>query len=144
MTSPASYLAAAALSALNGTGTFIRQSAEQAELTAQTAPTPHIVLYDYTTSQASTFGRTEGAAITLYFADARPGNTDDAAQHHAAVERMTLLKRRFLAALDASPFVQVDAMRATPFANFTSSQLDGVGCQFTLTVPAGSLVVACL
>ena len=49
-----------------------------------------------------------------------------------------------LTALDARPLAQIDAIRDTPFTGFTSSQLDGVGCQFTLTVPAPLLVVACL
>ena len=49
-----------------------------------------------------------------------------------------------LTALDARPLAQIDAIRDTPFTSFTSSQLDGLGCQFTLTVPAPSLVAECL
>ena len=138
-TRPAQYLEAAALLALNGVGTFLYQSAEQAELSAQDHPLPLIVCYDFTTSQARADSRTESAGLTLYFADARPGSSDDDQQHHAAVNRMEQLKRRLLAALDARPLAQLDGIRATPFSNYTSSELDGVGCQFTLTVPAGAL-----
>ena len=76
--------------------------------------------------------------------DAKPGAGDDPLAHHAAVTRMEALKRRFLAALDAKPRVQLDTLRATPFADAYAAKLDGVGCQFTLTVPAPSLVAACL
>ena len=140
----AQTLEAAALLALSGTGSFLYQSAEQAELSAQDHALPLIVCYDFTTSQASPNSRTESAALTLYFADARPGQGDDPAAHHATTAAMEALKRRFLAALDAGPLAQLDGIRATPFAGYTSSELDGIGCQFTLTVPAAALVVACL
>lgn len=134
-------LQAAALTALNGSGSFLYQSAEQAELSAQDHALPLIVCYDFTTSQTGPASRVEAAGLTLYFADARPGASDDPVEHHAAVARMEALKRRFLAALDAGPLVQLDGIRATPFTGYTSSELDGVGCQLTLTVPAASLCV---
>jgi hypothetical protein len=51
---------------------------------------------------------------------------------------MRALKRRFLAALDASPYVQIDTIRDTPFSGAFQAMLDGVGMQFTLTVPSGN------
>lgn len=146
MSNLAHHLEAAAAAALaaTGTGSFLYQSAEQVELSAQDHPTPLIVCYDFTTAQALASSRTESAALTLYFADTRPGTSDGDTAHHAAVARMEQLKRRFLAALDAHPLAQVEGIRATPFSSYTSSGLDGVGCQLTLTVPAASLVTACL
>lgn len=141
----AATAALAAYAGIAGTpGTFLYQSAEQAELSAQDHPLPLIVCYDFTTSQASASSRVESATLTLYFADARPGTSDDDQQHHAATARMEQLKRQLLARLDAGHLVLVEGIRATPFSNYTSSELDGVGCQFTLTVPAATLVAACL
>lgn len=126
-------------------GTYLRVSAVQAGIETSTAdPAPFIICYDFTTSQADTNSRVESAAVTLYFADVKPGQGDSAEIHHDATARMTLLKQRFFAALDAHPLVQISAMRATPFADSYAAKLDGVGVQFTLTVPAPSLVAACL
>ena len=144
MTSPAAYIQAAALAALNGTGTFAHESNAQATLTLNAAALPAIIYGTATVGQPRPDSRAESTTATVYFADATPGPGDDAAATYATQERMQGLKRRFLAALDAYPLAQVDGIKATPFAVTYEAMLDGVGAQFTLTVPAGSLVEACL
>ena len=138
------HLSDAATAALAGTGAFIHESQGQATLTANYAALPVIVYGTATTSQQQASSRVEVAAITVYFADATPGAGDDAAATHATQDRMQQLKRRFLAALDAAPLVQVDGIKATPMAGIYEAVLDGVGCQFLLTVPSAPLVVRCL
>ena len=128
---------AAAAFALNGAGSFIHESQGQATLTANYAALPAIVYGTATLSQPQASSRVEAAALTVYFADATPGPGDDAAATHATQDRMQALKRRFLAALDAGPLVQLDGIRATPMAGIYEAVLDGIGCQFTVTVPAG-------
>lgn len=132
-----SYVVNAAAAAFAAGGTYLRQSAEQVELSVQDRPGPFVILYDFTTTTATASARAEAAALTLYFATSRPGAGDDPLAHQAAVLDMDALRRRFLAALDRYPVVQLDGIRVTPFQNFTSAELDGVGCQFTLTLPAG-------
>ena len=144
MSSLDTHIPAAATAALNGTGSFLHESQGQATLTANYAALPAIVYGTATTSQQQASSRVEAATVTVYFADATPGAGDDAAATFATQERMQQLKRRFLAALDAGPLVQVDGIKATPMAGIYEAVLDGIGCQFTLTVPAGSLVAACL
>ena len=134
----------AATAALQGVGSFLHESQSQATLTANYAALPAIVYGTATTSQQQASSRVEAATVTVYFADATPGLGDDAAATHATQERMQQLKRRFLAALDAGPLVQVDGIKATPMAGIYEAVLDGIGCQFTLTVPAGSLLSTCL
>lgn len=148
---PAAYIEAAATAALlayagtTGTpGTFRHESREQADLDVQADPLPFVVLFEATSNQTGPGSRVLATNVTLFFADAVPGPGDDPVAHQAAVTRMAGLKRAFFAALDAYPRAQIDGIRDTPFTGFTSSQLDGLGCQFTLTVPAPSLVVACL
>lgn len=141
---PAATIEAAATATLAGVGTFIHEPNAQATLTANYADLPVIVYGTATTNQPRPDSRTEAAAVTVYFADATPGNGDDAAATQATQDRMQALKRRFLAALDAGPLVQLDGIKATPMAGIYEAVLDGIGCQFTLTVPAGSLVEACL
>lgn len=138
------YIAAAALAALQGTGSFLHESQGQATLTANYAALPVIVYGTATASQPQASSRVEAATVTVYFAAATPGPGDNAAATHATQERMQALARRFLAALDAGPLVQVEGIKATPMAGIYEAVLDGIGCQFTLTVPAGSLVAACL
>ena len=138
------HLSDAATTALAGVGAFIHESQGQATLTANYAALPVIVYGTATTSQQASSSRVEAAAVTVYFADATPGPGDDAAATHATQDRMQQLKRRFLAALDAGPLVQLDGIKATPHEAIYEAMLDGIGCQFTLTVPAGSLLVACL
>lgn len=138
------YIAAAAATALAGVGSFIHESQAQATLTANYAALPAIVYGTATLSQALTSSRVESATVTVYFADATPGLGDDAAAIYATQARMHTLKRRFLAALDAGPLVQIDAIRATPQAAIYEAMLDGIGCQFTHTVPANGLLLACL
>lgn len=137
----ADYLAAAAAAAsvAYGSVTYVRQSAEQATLTLNAAALPAIILYDYTTSQVGPQSRVETAALTLYFADARPGDGDSPEAHHAAVARMRTLQGQFLRALHAYPLVQLDNLRDTPFTSAYEAELDGVGLQLTLTVPAVAL-----
>ncbi len=134
MSSPAEYIQAAALIA--GAGTFLHERREQVTLTANSCALPAIVLYDYTTSQASANSRVGTAPVTLYFGDARPGQGDDAAAQNEVVERMRTLAKTFLAALNTSPLVQLENLRETPFYNAYEAELDGVGVQFTLTVPS--------
>ena len=138
------HIAAAAAFALNGVGTYIRESQAEATLTANYAALPVIVFGTATTNQQQAVSRVETAAVTVYFADATPGPGDNAAATYATHARMQVHKRRFLAALDTGPLVQVDGIRATPQESIYEAMLDGVGCQFTLTVPAASLVVVCL
>ena len=140
----ANHIEAAALFALAGTGTFIHESQAQATLTANYAALPAIVYGTATLSQALASSRVESATVTVYFADATPGAGDDADATHATQDRMQLLRRRFLAALDAGPLVQVEGIKATPHEAIYEAMLDGVGCQFTLTVPAAPLLVPCL
>ena len=137
-------IAAAAAYALAGVGSFIHESQAQATLTANYTALPAIVYGTATVSQTLASSRVEAANVTVYFADATPGLGDDAAATYATQDRMQALKRRFLAALDAGPLVQVDGLRATPMAGIYEAMLDGIGCQYTLTIPAPSLVVACL
>ena len=137
-------IAAAAAYALAGVGSFIHESQAQATLTANYAALPAIVYGAATTSQPLPGSRVESATLTVYFADATPGAGDDAAATYATQDRMQLLKRRFLAALDAGPLVQLDGIRATPMAGIYEAVLDGIGCQFTLSVPAPPLLAACL
>jgi hypothetical protein len=143
-TTPADYLAAAAAAALNGVGTYLRETPEQATLDTSALLPPFLVCGEYTTTQADANSRVSAAAITLYFADVRPFAGDDPAAHQATVARMETLKRRFLTALDGAPVVRLDGLRATPFTGAYAAQLDGVGVQFTLTVPVAALVPACL
>jgi len=134
------YLETAATTALASAGTYLRESAVQAEVDTSTKlPAPFIIVGDYTTNTARASSRTDSATVSLYFADSRKGQGDSPEAHHAAVARMAALKRRFLAALDAYPLAQVEGIRATPFDGFYSAELDGVGVQFTLTVPAVAL-----
>ncbi|MGI4871504.1 MAG: hypothetical protein ACRYFX_10035 [Janthinobacterium lividum] len=140
MTSPEEFLKAAALTALNGTGTWLRESPVQAGIdTSAGYPAPFIICGDYTTTQAQASSRTSAAAVTLYFADVCPSKADDAQAHLAAIARMEELKRRFLTALNADDFTQIEAIRASPFAAAYAARLDGVGMQFTLTVPTRAL-----
>lgn len=141
---PADYLAAAATTALAGTGTYLRETPEQATLDTSSLPAPFIVCGEYTTTQARPDSRVSGAAVSLYFCDVVPGQGDDPAAHFAAVARMEQLKQRFLAALDAYPLAQLDGIRATPMSGIYAAMLDGVGVQLTLTVPAASTVAACV
>jgi hypothetical protein len=136
------YLATAAATALAGTGTYLRESAVQAEVdTSLPHPAPFIIVGDYTTNTARGSSRTDSAVVTLYFADSRPGQGDSPEAHQAAVARMEVLKRAFLTRLDAYPLAQIEGIRATPFDGFYSAELDGIGVQLTLTVPA---VVDCV
>lgn len=130
-------IAAAAAYALAGVGSFIHESQAQATLTANYAALPAIVYGTATVSQTLASSRVEAANVTVYFADATPGLGDDAAATYATQDRMQALKRRFLAALDAGPLVQLDSIKANPFAVGYEAMLDGLGCQFTLTLPAG-------
>lgn len=139
MTSPADYLAAAARVALAGIGTFLFESREQVTVSLNSAPLPAIILYAYTLAQAGPSARVESAAVTLYFGDATPGSNDDAAAAYATQQRMRVLKQRFLAALDANMLAQLDGLKDTGFEAAYEARLDGVGCQFTLTVPAVAL-----
>ena len=138
------YIEAAATTALQGVGSFIHEAQGQATLTANYAALPVIVYGTATTSQQQASSRVESAQLTVYFGDATPGAGDDAAATYATQERMQQLKRRFLAALDTGLLVQVDGIKATPMAGIYEAVLDGIGCQFTLTVPADALIVACL
>ena len=144
MTSPADYLAAAARTALAGSGSFFHERGEQVTLALDAAPLPAIVLYDYSTSQANPAARVESAACTLYFSTSRPGQGDDPAAGNLAVTQMMALKSKFLTALDAALLAQVDGLKATAFYNAFAAELDGVGCQFVLTVPAVPLVPVCV
>ena len=137
MTSLDTCIATAAAFALNGVGSFIHESQGQATLTANYAALPAIVYGTATLSQALPSSRVETAAVSIYFADATPGPGDDAAATYATQDRMQALRRRFLAALDAGPLVQLDGIRATPMMGIYEAVLDGLGCQFTLTLPAG-------
>lgn len=139
MTSLTEHIEAAATAALAGTGTYLRESAEQATLDTSGLPAPFIVCGDYTTSQAGPESRTESAFLTLYFADTRTGQGDSPEAHQAAVARMEVLKRRFLTALDASPRAMLTGIKATPFEGAYAAELDGVGVQLTLAVPAVAL-----
>lgn len=138
MNSPADYIFAAVAAALASGGTFLYQSAEQATLSLNDSPVPAVVLYDYTTNQAGATAKAQSAPLTLYFATSVQGQGDDPEAHHAAVDAMRELKRRFFAELDSSPYVQIDTIRDTPFSGAFEAMLDGVGCQFTLTIPAGN------
>jgi hypothetical protein len=134
------YLSAAATAALAGAGTYLRESAAQAEVdTSLPYPAPFIIVGDYTTNTPRASSRTSSATVSLYFADTRTGQGDSPEVHQDAVARMEALKRKFLAALDNYPLAQIEAIRATPFDGFYSAELDGVGMQFTLTVPAVAL-----
>lgn len=131
------YLETAATVALAAAGTYLRESTVQAEVdTSLASPAPFIIVGDYTTNTARVSSRTDSATVSLYFADARPGQGDSPEAHQDAVSRMEALKRKFLAALDAYPLAQIEGIRATPFDGFYSAELDGVGVQLTLTVPA--------
>lgn len=153
MNSPADYIEAAANRALVNyalveaeapMGTYLHGSATQASLDANSAPVPLVLLFDYTTNQKATTDRVHRADCTMYFADSKPGQGDSAEVEAAAVARMQGLKRRFFAYLDSSPVVEVTNLRATPFHDAYAAKLTGVGVQFTLGVPAGSLVAECL
>lgn len=137
-------IAAAAAYALDGVGSFIHESQAQATLTANYAALPAIVYGTATLSQQLATSRVETATVTVFFADATPGNGDDAAAIYATQARMQLLKRRFLAALDTGPLVQLDGIKATPMESIYEAMLNGIGCQFTLSVPAPALLVVCL
>lgn len=143
MTSPAAYLQAAAAAALAGAGTFLHYRPEQATLELNSAPLPAIVYSDLTVSQATSTSRTESAPVRLYFATSRPGHGDDPEAGNAAVADMRALAARFMGALDSSHLTDIAGLRATPFYNAYEAELDGVGFEFTLTVPASSLRVAC-
>jgi hypothetical protein len=139
MNSPLDYIFAAAAAAFaGGPGTFLYQSAEQATLSLNSAQVPAIVLFDYTTSQPTATSKAQSAPLTLYFATSVAGMGDDSEGHHAATEDMRALQRRFFAELDRSPYAQIEGIKATPFAGAFEAQLDGVGIQFTLTIPAGN------
>jgi len=143
MNSPVDYIFAAAQAAFaTEPGTFLFQSAEQATLSLNQAKVPAIILYDYTTNQAGATAKAQAAPLTLYFATTTAGPGDDSELHHEAVEAMRALKRRFFAELDKSPYAQIEAIRDTPFQGAYEAMLDGVGVQFTLTIPAGNYCAA--
>lgn len=148
MTSHADYIEAAATKALAQwapvPGTYMNGSAVQASLEADAVPLPLLNLFDYTTNQQATTSRVERADCTMYFGDRKEGQGDDAEIEAAAVARMRQLMRRFLAALDSSPVVEITNMRATPFHDAYGAKLTGVGVQFTLGIPAGTFAEACL
>ena len=144
MTSLDTCIAAAATAALAGAGSFIHESQAQATLAANNAPLPAIIYATATTSQQAASSRVEAATVTVYFAAATAGAGDNAAATYDTQQQMHQLKRRFLAALDTGALVQVDGIKATPMAGLYEAVLDGVGCQFTLTVPAAPLLPACL
>ncbi len=137
--SPADYLLAAATAALAGQGTYLRENHADANLDSFDAALPLIVLGDYSSQQRGPESRVSSALLTLYFADKRPGDGDSPEAHFAAVARMEALQRRLLAALDAYPKVQLDSIRATPMASLYAAELDGIGVQLTVTVPAVAL-----
>ena len=144
MNSLTSYIEAAAVAALAGTGTFVHDSPELATLVLNSAMLPAIIYGEPTLAQADASSRVETSTVTLYFATSKPGAGDSAALHYGAVAQMDALKHRFFSLLDSSPYVRIDALKATPFANAYEAMLDGVGCQFLLTVPSAPLVVRCL
>jgi hypothetical protein len=141
--SPTQYLQAAALAALAGVGSFFHERPEQAGLDLNTAVLPAIIFRDYTVSQSTPTANTETAPVLLYFATSRPGQGDDPAAGNAAVAAMQALAARFMAALDSSDFTQIVGLKANPFYNAYAAELDGVGFEFTLTVPAASLHLPC-
>jgi hypothetical protein len=124
-------------------GTFLHASQVQAGIEANTVPMPLITLFDYTTNQKATNDRVLRADCTMYFCSEKAGQGDSAEVEMAAVAQMTQLKRRFLAALDSSPILEITNIRATPFHNAYAALLTGIGATFTLGVPA-SLVEPCL
>jgi hypothetical protein len=146
--SHADYIEAAARKALAQwtatPGTYLHGSAIQASLDANAVPLPLANLFDYTTNQQTTTSKVERADCTMYFGDRKDGQGDSAEIEAAAVANMRRLKQRFLAALDSSPLVEISNMRATPFHDAYGAKLTGVGVQFSLGIPAGSLVEACL
>ena len=144
MNSHAEYIQAAALFALAGTGSFLRESAAMATLDINSAALPVIVLADYTTTQLNENSKVQAAALTIWFGDATPGPGDDAAARHVTETRMSRLKDRLLAALSAEPLTERLNEKASGMPSMFEAMLDGIGCQFTLTVPPGSLPLACL
>lgn len=141
---PADFIASAASYALAAAGTFLRETPEQATLDTSALAPPFIVLGEYTTSQVRLESRVSAAAITLYFADARPGPGDSPAAHQDALRRMEALRQSFVASLDASYLVALDSIKFTPFTSAYAAQLDGIGMSFTLTVPMTAPIPACL
>ena len=102
MISLAQTIAAAAAYALNGTGTYLRETAADAGLDTSTAlPAPFIVCGDLTiASVVSIVGKEfDSTTATVYFGDVKPGLGDSPEAHAAAVQRMELLQHRFFAEL---------------------------------------------
>jgi len=137
------YLTRAATAALSGTGTFAQETREQATLTANNAQLPLIVLGNYPTSLKATNDRLTRAEVSMFFGDSKEGQGDNPEAENSTVANMELLKRRFLAALDANPTVEITNIRAVPINNTYEAELTGVGVQFTLGIPSGTLTPAC-
>lgn len=133
-------LAAYALATESEPGTFVHGSDIDADLETKFGPLPLVLLFDPTTNQKAATSRVSRADCTLYFGDKKPGQGDSPEVEEATVLRMQDLKKRLLAALDASPVVELTNLRDSPFHNAYSAELTGVGLQFTLGVPAGALV----
>lgn len=159
MISPADYLAAAAAAALAAyatgmqgnsvattvppgpVGTYLRETPEQATIdTSSALPAPFIVVGDYTTTTVlNAIGKEfDSASPTVAFADTRLGQGDDPEAHFAAVARMEQLQMLFFAELEQLGRPATNRRRV-PYAGLYAAELDGVGVQFTLTVPAAVL-----
>ena len=140
MSSLAQTIAAAAAYALNGTGTYLRERAADAGLDTSTArPAPFIVCGDLTiTTLITPVGKEfDSATPTVYFGDSKPGLGDSTPAHDDAVLRMELLQERFFSELLRLDY-QASGRRRTEMRDIYAAMLDGLGCQFTLAMPAAS------
>ena len=145
MNSLTSYIEAAAVAALAGTGTFVHDSPELATLVLNSAMLPAIIYGESVLEMANTQSRGITATVTIYFGAAVPGAGDDYALDSKTVAAMQLLCNRFIAILDdPMALTKVESQKYVPFHKAYEAMLSGTGCQFRLTVPATPLLVRCL
>lgn len=145
MNSLTSYVQSAALAALAGTGSFIHDSPELATLKLNSAQLPAIIYGEPVLKQSDSQARGITATVTIFFASTTPGLGDDYDASLQTIATMQLLCNQFLAILDGPmALTKVENITRGDLFKVYEAVLDGVTCQFTLTVPVAPLVVRCL
>ena len=145
MTSLDQTIAAAAATALAGGGTYLRETPTFAGIDTSTGlAAPFIICSDLTiTSVITPVGKEfESTTATVFFGDVKPGLGDDTAAHAATVQRMQSLQYLFFAELYRMDY-ETPGRKRTEMRDVYAAMLDGLGSQFTISIPAPSLVPVC-
>lgn len=146
MNSLAQTIAAAANTALAGVGTYLRETPTFAGIDTSSGLTaPYIICSDFVIKSVITpVGKEfESTTATIFFGDVRPGAGDDTGAHDATVSRMQGLQYLFFAELLRMDY-DTNGRQRTEMHDVYAAMLDGLGMQFTISIPAPSLVPACL